>query len=108
MEQILSLLKQLMAQGGMLGSIPKPIKITLLYFGVGVGIFVVWRTIKDPSTKVFLIVALVVLAVITGAYYGWKAWKEKQQNENIRNDISQHSPGSPRTISHPGQTARLD
>src|SRR5436190_13907763 len=108
MEQILSILKQLMGQGGMIGSIPKPIKISILYATVGVGIFIILKSVKDPSTKIFLIIALVVLAIICGVYYGWKALKEKKQNQGIREDISQHSSATPRTLSDPGQRARLE
>src|SRR6266850_7783343 len=108
MEQILSLLKSLMSQSSMLGTIPKPIKLTLMYFGCVVGILVIWKTIKDPSTKIFLIIAIVILAVICGIYYGWKALKEKQQNANIREDITQHSSATPRGLSDPGQRARLE
>jgi len=79
-----------------------------MYFGCVVGILVIWKTIKDPSTKIFLIIAIVILAVICGIYYGWKALKEKQQNANIREDITQHSSATPRGLSDPGQRARLE
>src|SRR5438067_4675437 len=108
MQQILSLLKSLMGTGSMIGTIPKPIKISVLYFGIVVAVFVIWRTIKDPSTKIFLIIAVIILAVICGVYYGWKALKEKQQNQNIREDIGQHSSATPRALSDPGQRARLE
>src|ERR1051325_5575356 len=108
MEQILSILKNLMGTGSMLGSIPKPIRVAILYFTAFVGIFVIWKTIKDPSTKIFLIIAIVILCAICGAYYLWKSLKEKQKNQSIREDINQHSSATPRSLSDPGQRARLE
>ena len=46
MEQILKILKQLMAIGGMLGGILKPIKLGVLYFSVFVGVLVVFKYVK--------------------------------------------------------------
>jgi IcmF-related N-terminal domain len=108
MEQILGLLKNLMGTGSMLGSIPKPIRVCILYFTAFVGVFVIWKTIKDPSTKFFLIIAILILAAICGVYYLMKALKEKKKNEGIREDINQHSSATPRSLSDPGQRARLE
>jgi hypothetical protein len=109
MEQILKILKQLMATGGMLGNVPKPIKTGVLYFAVVVGVFVILKSNKlDQTTKTFLIVLLVLLAVITGIYFAWKAFTQKQQNKQFGGDISQHSSATPRGVSDPGQRARLD
>src|SRR3954468_3469365 len=108
MDQILSALKQLVGQGGVIGSIPKPIKVSMLYLGVAIAVFTIWKSVKDPSTKIFLIIALVILALICAAYYGWQALKQKQQNQQFGGEISQHSSATPRGLSDPGQRARLD
>jgi IcmF-related N-terminal domain len=109
MEQILKILKQLMATGGMLGGIPKPIKMGVLYFSVFVGVLVIFKYAKlDQTTKTFLTVLIVLLAVITGIYYAWKGFNQKQQNKQFGGDISQHSSATPRGVSDPGQRARLD
>ena len=51
MEKILSVLKQLSGQAGFVTSIPKPIKVTLTFFGAFVGILVVFeqREVEMPS-----------------------------------------------------------
>jgi hypothetical protein len=109
MENILKILKQLVGTGTMVGSIPKPIKIALLYFTVFVMTVGIFRYAKlSDSDKTFLIVALVILGVITGGYFIWKAWKDKQQNQQFGGEISQHSSATPRPLSDPGQRARLD
>src|SRR6266481_4657134 len=109
MEQILKILKQLMTTGGMLGSIPKPIKIGVLYLSVFVGVMAIFKYANlDQTTKTFLTVLLVLLAVITGIYFAWKAFNQKQQNKQFGGDISQHSSATPRGVSDPGQRARLD
>ena len=59
----------------MLGTVPKPIKVALTYFGVFVGVVVIFKYAKlGQSEKTFLIIALIVLGVITAGYYAWKAW----------------------------------
>src|SRR5689334_622110 len=109
MEQLLKIIKQLMATGGMLGSIPKSIKSGVLYFAVFVGVMAIFKYTKLGQTeKTFLTVLIALLALITGAYYGWKALTQSQQNKQFGGDISQHSSASPRGISDPGQRARLD
>src|SRR5689334_15164491 len=109
MEQLLKIIKQLMATGGMLGSIPKSIKSGVLYFAVFVGVLVIFKSAKlDQTTKTFLIVLLVLLAVIIGVYKAWKAFTQKQNNKQFGGDISQHSSATPRSVSDPGQRARLD
>ncbi len=109
MEQLLRILKQLTGTAGILGSIPKPIRVSLMYFGVFVGVMVIFKYAKlDQSTKTFLIIALVLMAIITGGYYAWKAWTQKQQNQQFGGEISQHSSVTPRDLKDPGQRARLD
>jgi hypothetical protein len=109
MEKILSVLKQISGQAGFVTSIPKPIKVTLTFFGAFVGILVVFKYAHlDQSEKIFLIIAVVLLALITAGYYGWKALTQKQQNQQFGGDISQHSSATPRGVSDPGQRARLD
>jgi hypothetical protein len=109
MEQVLRILKQLMGTGGMLGDIPKPIKIAVLYFSVFVGVYCIFKFgPQDPSTKTFLIIALIVLAIITGVYFGWKWWSEKKQNQEFGGVVSQSGAVTPRGLSDPGQRARLD
>src|SRR5438552_3684200 len=108
MEQVLKILKQLMGTGGMLGSVPKPIRMAMLYMTVAVGVMVIFRSNKlDSSTKTFLLIALVVLAIITGIYYAWQAWNKKKQNQGIVSDISHHTAKTPIGIDA-GQRARLD
>jgi hypothetical protein len=109
MEQLFKVLKQLMGPAGMLTSIPKPIRMAMTYLGVVVAVMVIFRYAKLGSTeKTFLIVALVLVAVITAGYFAWKAWKQKQQNQQFGGEISQHSSATPRGLSDPGQRARLD
>jgi hypothetical protein len=109
MENILKILNRLTGQLSFLGSIPKPIKATLSVFAVFVGVLVIFKYTKlDQTEKTFLIVAIVLLAVITGGYYAWKAWMEKQHNSQFGGEISQHSSATPRGMSDPGQRARLD
>lgn len=109
MEKLLSILKQLAGQGSLLGSIPKPIKMGLLYLTVAVGVFAIFKYANlDSGTKTFIIIALILLAIVTTGYYGWKAWKQKQQNQQFGGEISQHSAATPRGVSDPGQRARLD
>ena len=109
MEQLLKILKQLTGSAGALGKIPKPILVGMTFFTVFVGVFVILKSNKlDESTKTFLIIALVLLAVITGGYFVWKAWTQKQKNQQFGGEISQHSSATPRGLSDPGQRARLD
>src|SRR6516225_5553103 len=109
MEKILSILKQLTGPVSMFGAIPKPVKVSLAGFAGCVGILVIFRYAHlDQSEKIFLIIAIVLLALITGGYYAWKAWIEKQQNKQFGGEISQHSSATPRGLSDPGQRARLD
>jgi hypothetical protein len=109
MENILKILKQLVGTAGILGAVPKPIRVSMTFFGVFVGIFVVFKYARlDQSEKIFLIISLVLLGLITGGYYLWKAWMEKQHNSQFGGDISQHSSATPRGLSDPGQRARLD
>ena len=75
MEQILRILKQLTGSAGALGTIPKPIKVSLTVFGAFVGVVVIFKYAKlDQSEKTFLIIAIVLLGLITAVYYAWKAW----------------------------------
>jgi len=109
MEQILKIVKQLMSTGGMLGSIPKPIKIGVLYFSVFVGVMVIFRYAGLGQTqRTFLTVLIGLLALLTGAYFAWKSLTQKQQNKQFGGELSQHSSATPRGVSDPGQRARLD
>src|SRR5437868_12847614 len=109
MENIFRISKQLTSSAGALGSIPKPIRVSMTFFGVFVGVFVIFKYAHlDQSEKIFLIIAVVLLALITGGYYAWKAWIEKQHNSQFGGDIAQHSSATPRGLSDPGQRARLD
>src|SRR5258708_5074193 len=109
MENIFKLLKQLMGTAGALGSIPKPIRMAMTYLGVFVGVMVIFKYVKlGQGEKTFLIVAVIILAGITGAYYAWKAWMEKQQSQQFGGGSSQGSAATPRGVSDPGQRARLD
>jgi len=109
MEQILKILRQLTGTAGALGSIPKPIRIFMTFFGVFVGVIVIFKYARLGQTeKTFLIIAVVLLAVIAGGYYAWKAWTQKKQNQQFGGEISQHSSAAPRSLSDPGQRARLD
>jgi hypothetical protein len=109
MEQVFKVLKQLMGTAGALGGIPKPVKVIMLYFGAVLGVMAILKYANlNQGEKTFLIIAVILLAVITGGYYAWKAWMEKQHNRQFGGDISQHSSATPRAVSDPGQRARLD
>ena len=109
MENLFKILKQLMGTAGMLGNIPKPIRVAMLYMGAFVGVLVIFKYAHlGQSEKTFLIIAAVVLAIITGIYFAWKGWTQKQQKQQFGGDISQHSAATPRGVSDPGQRARLD
>jgi len=109
MENIFKLLKQLMGTFSILGSIPKPIKMGMTYFGVVIGTMLVFRYANlGQGEKTFLVVALVILGVVTGGYYAWKAWTDKQQSQQFGGGIAQGSAATPRSVSDPGQRARLD
>jgi hypothetical protein len=109
MENVLKMLKQLTGTAGMLGNVPKPIRVTMTFFAAFVGIFCIFKYARlDQSEKTFLIIALVLLGLITAGYYGWKAWMEKQHNAQFGGEIAQHSSATPRGVSDPGQRARLD
>src|ERR1039457_2258986 len=109
MENILRLLKQLVGTGSMLGNVPKPIKKSLLIFSVVVGVMAIFKYAKlDQSEKLFLIIALVLLGIITAGYNAWKGWTQKQQSQQFGGDLTQHSSATPRPLSDPGQRARLD
>ena len=83
-EQVFKILKQLTGTAGMLGSIPKPIKIALLYFGAFVGVTAIFKYAKlSSSDKTFLTIALIILAIITAGYYAWKGWTQKKQNQQF-------------------------
>src|SRR5258708_7448245 len=104
MENIFRLLKGLVSQGGMLGAIPKPIKLIMLYMGVTVGVMIAFRYAKlGQGEKTFLIVAAILVAIGAAVYYGWKDWTQKKQNQQFGGDISQHSSATPRSLSDPGQ-----
>jgi hypothetical protein len=109
MDDVLKVLKAIVSSFSAFGSIPKPIRICVTVFGAVFGfclIFVYARL--DKSQKIFLTIAIVLMAVVTGAYYTWKSWKDKQQNKQFGGEISQHSSATPRGLSDPGQRARLD
>jgi type VI protein secretion system component VasK len=115
MDNVYKMLLRLLGAAGFtaplqtLGSLPKPIKMGLMYLGIAVGVLGVFKTFKLGQTeKTFLIIAAILLVVISAAYYGWKAWKQKQQNRQFGGEISQHSSATPRSLSDPGQRARLD
>ena len=92
MEQVLKILKQLMGTAGMLGNIPKPIRVSMLWLAGIVGILVIFKYAKLGTTeKTFLIIAIALLGVITGCYYAWKGLTQKKQNNQFGGEISQHS-----------------
>src|SRR5215471_15649244 len=109
MDQILLILKQLTSKISLLTAIPKPVKVSLTAFTVVLGIMAILKYAHlDRSEKIFLIIAIVLLAVITGAYYGMKALKESNKNKAFGGEISQHASATPRGVSDLGQRARLD
>jgi hypothetical protein len=109
MDKIVEIINQLLGTGRMLGKIPKPVKQGALYLtvlAILVGIFKYANLGKFEKT--FLTVAIAVLGLIAAGYYAWKARAQKQQNKQFDGDISQHSSATPRSVSEPGQRARLD
>ena len=109
MDEVLKVLKAIVSSFSAFGSIPKPVRVCVAVFSGVFGfclIFVYARL--DATQKIFLTVAIVLMAVVTGAYYAFKSLKEKQSNQQFGGDISQHSSATPRGLSDPGQRARLD
>jgi hypothetical protein len=56
----------------------------------------------------FILTLVVLLVVLLGGYLGWTALRRKQRSAQLGGELAQHSSGSPRGISDPGQRARLD
>jgi hypothetical protein len=109
MEKILSIIKQLTGQVGLIGNIPKPVRMAIVYLSVFVGVMVVLKYAHlDSSEKVFLVVLVILLVILASGYFLWKNWDQKKQNDQFRGEISQHSAATPRGLSDPGQRARLD
>lgn len=109
MDKIVEIINQLLGTGRMLGKVPKPVKQGALYLtvlAILIGIFKYANLGKFEKT--FLTVAILLLTLITAGYYAWKARAQKQQNKQFDGDISQHSSATPRSVSDPGQRARLD
>jgi hypothetical protein len=109
MDDVIKLLKQLLSSFSAFGSIPKPVKVCVAVFSGVFGfclIFVYARL--DQMQKIFLTIAIVLMAIVTGAYFTWKSYKERQSNKQFGGEISQHSSATPRGLSDPGQRARLD
>jgi hypothetical protein len=83
--------------------------LSLAVFGVFVGVYAIFKFAPlDKTERTFLVIAIVLLALITGGYYAWKAWTEKQHNQQFGGEIAQHTSATPRGLSDPGQRARLD
>ncbi|MDB6122854.1 MAG: type secretion protein IcmF [Pedosphaera sp.] len=57
---------------------------------------------------VFVVILVVLLLVLLGGYLLWRSWQRRKQNAQLGGELQQHSSGSPRGISDPGQRARLD
>ncbi len=56
----------------------------------------------------FVLILVVLLALLVGGYFLWRSWQQKKQNAKLGGELQQHTSGSPRGISDPGQRARLD
>src|SRR5579859_434421 len=109
MDQVLKVLKAIVSSFSAFGAIPKPIRVCVAVFGGVFGFCLIFVYAHlDKSQKIFLTVAIVLMAIVTGAYYAWKSLMEKQQNKQFGGEISQHSSATPRGLSDPGQRARLD
>jgi len=66
-----------------------------MYFGVFVGVMVIFKYAKlGQSEKTFLIVAVILLAIITGCYYAWKAGPKGNRTSSsaakFRNIVPSH------------------
>lgn len=56
----------------------------------------------------FIVVLVMLLVVLLGGYLLWTALRRKQRSAQLGGELAQHSSASPRSISDPGQRARLD
>ncbi|MDB6066617.1 MAG: type secretion protein IcmF [Pedosphaera sp.] len=87
--------------------LPKSVKITLAVVAA-LGLGGLGAKGFGKGGGVFLIVLLVLLVVLVGGYLLWRAWQQKKHNAQLGGELQQHTSGSPRGISDPGQRARLD
>lgn len=109
MDDVLKVLKAIVSSFSAFGSIPKPVRVCVAVFSGVFGFCLIFVYAHlDKSQKIFLTAAIVLMTLVTGAYYAWKSWKDKEQNRQLGGEISQHSSATPRGLSDPGQRARLD
>jgi hypothetical protein len=87
--------------------LPKPVKIGLAVLAA-LGLGGLASKGFGKGGWVFIGVLVVLLLVLLGGYLLWRAWQRKKQNAQLGGELQQHTSGSPRGISDPGQRARLD
>lgn len=109
MERVYEILRSIFLEAGKLGKVPKGVKFGMTAAGAAVGVFVLFGYGKFSQTeKTFFAILITLLGLIISGYYVWKGWNQKKQNQQFGGEISQHSSATPRTLSDPGQRARLD
>src|SRR6266446_2813760 len=87
-------------------NLPEPVKWTT--GGVAAGGLVAMGVFLSSGKWIFLLALVLLLALLVGGYYAWKALTQKKRNARLGGELAQHSAASPRGISDPGQRARLD
>lgn len=57
---------------------------------------------------IFVVILILLLLLLLGGYFLWVWWRRKRQSARMSGELQHHSAASPRTLSDPGQRARLD
>jgi len=87
-------------------NLPPPLKWVV---GVaGIGALMGMGAAIMSGAWLFIGVLVLLLGTILGGYMLWTAWRRKLRSAQLGGELAQHSSGSPRGISDPGQRARLD
>lgn len=78
--------------------------------GAGTVLAVAGLALRLPRMAmiIFLLALVILLLMILGSYLVFRSWQRKMQSAQFTGDLTQHTSASPRSISDPGQRARLD
>ena len=91
MEDVIKLLKQILSSFSF-GSIPKPVGVCLAIFSGVIGFVLLFSYAHLGKREMVLLVgAIAVMALATGAYYGWKTWFHKEPNQEFWGEPSRES-----------------